>query len=178
VNQQADTRWLVPHLPEDSELLAALGRVTIRHGFLDHVLKRTVKTLADLTIEEADRALARDGSASLRELIKKIAVQRLGKASTATLKLRALLGECERVTEYRNRVIHDLWARELDGEPLLIGRDSSSRPPDGADLNKLADQIFAVAGQLNKARLDGGFLHAALKDARGLSMVNSVKSGV
>ena len=37
----------------DVELLAAFGEVALRHAHLDHILRMTIKTLADLRPNEA-----------------------------------------------------------------------------------------------------------------------------
>src|SRR4051812_27654762 len=115
---------IFPHVPENPALLAAIGKVAVCHGLLDHVLRRMVKTLTGLTVEQADLALARDGSAMVREMVRRLAVRKFGRESAATLKIRAYLAKCESLTERRNATIHDLYCRELDGDPLVIGRDS------------------------------------------------------
>lgn len=162
-------------MPEEPELLAALGRVSIRHGFLDHILKHTIKTLSGLTIHEADSALAYDGSGALRDLVKKLATQKFGKASGVTLRLRAMLADCERLTGERNRLIHNLWAREMDGEPLLLAAGSSVPVPSAGELNQLADEIFALAGTINTSRFEGGFLFDALKQKDGPQEIAELK---
>jgi hypothetical protein len=168
---------LVHHLPDDESLLAALGRVSIQHAFLDLILRRTVMTLADLTIEEADRALAYAGSGELRELIRKLAIRRLGRASVAVLKLRALLSECEQVTARRNRYTHNAWAQSwLGDEPVLIGPHDQIPMPGAMEVNHLADEIFAIAGRVNAARLHaGGFLFDALQQLKGSVAIAEAK---
>jgi hypothetical protein len=169
-------KWLVHHVPDDEKLLAALGRVSIHHGFLDLILKRTVKTLANITPEEADRALAYAGSREVRELIRKLAVRRLGKASVAVLRLQALLSECERVTARRNRYIHDVWAQDWLDDPVLIGPHDQIPMPSTAEVNQLADEIFAVASKINAARLhSGGFLYDALQELTGPAAIAEAK---
>lgn len=168
---------LVHHVPADEKLLAAVGRVSIRHGFLDLVLRRTVKILADITLEEADRALAHTGSRELRELIRKLAIRQLGKASVAVLKLQALLSECERVTARRNRYTHDVWSTDwLDSDPVLVGPHDQIPMPSAAEVEQLADEIFAIAGKINAARLHvGGFLFDALHESRGAAAIAEAK---
>jgi hypothetical protein len=102
---------------------------------IDHVLRRTVKTLAGLTIEEADAALALEGSAQLRELIKKLGDKVLGRATPANFKLRAILANCRLVTSKRNSFVHSVWARTDNGEAQLFGHDFPGPVPTAADLN-------------------------------------------
>jgi len=151
-------------------------RVSICHGWLDFVVKRTVKTLAGLTPSEADRALAYEGSASLRELVRKLAARKLGKAATATLKLRALLADCEAVTQQRNALIHSLYAREPEGDVMLISHDDKRTPiPKAAELEDLAARIWALAVTINNSRLDGGFVFEALMQQSGVAQADAAK---
>ena len=149
------------HVPDDKDLLAAFGTVTLRHEHLNHVLRMTIKTLAALNVEEALDATAFEGTWTLRERVKKFARQRLGEG-TALLKLQALVERCRRVTDQRNSFVHSVWAEELDGPALR--RDEQNRwvpIPSTSDLAKLADDILAVTTELNDARLMG-FLAEAL----------------
>jgi hypothetical protein len=159
---------VVQHMPTDGETLAALGRVAVRHGFLELVLRRTVKTLAGLTVDEADRALAYDGPASLRDLAKKLANQKLGSASQATLKLRAVLAECKSVTDRRNALFHGQWVEDEESA-FMVGPESAMRIPTAAEITVLAEEIFAVANRLNQSRFRDGFLIAALTQAGKVS---------
>ena len=56
------SRMLTFHVPEDKELLAALGAVTLRHEHLNHILKMTIKSIANLTPNEAVDATQYEGS--------------------------------------------------------------------------------------------------------------------
>jgi L-ascorbate metabolism protein UlaG (beta-lactamase superfamily) len=49
----ADPKFLVFAVPDDPAVLQALGVVAIRHGHPDHVLRMTIKTLAEVTPVEA-----------------------------------------------------------------------------------------------------------------------------
>jgi ribonuclease BN (tRNA processing enzyme) len=157
-------RMVMLHIPEDKELLAAFGAVAISHGHLDHVLKRVVKTLAGLTPAEADRALAYEPSSSVRRIAAKLAQNNFGKASPVTLKLKAILHECELLTEKRNDLLHSVVARQMDGKAKLLQADHSLRSmPAVKTLNRLAKQIQAVATEINNARmLPGGFIFDAM----------------
>lgn len=149
------------HVPDDTELLAAFGEVALRHEHLNHILRMTIKTLARLSIDDALDATTYDGSRQLRERIRKLARQRLGE-SPALLKLEALLERCKRATERRNELVHGVWAKELDGEPMRRAPDHSWQPlPSVAELKTLGTEIESLTAQLNTARLVG-FLSEAL----------------
>lgn len=159
------TKLATFHVPDDAQLLAVLGEIALRHEHLNHILKMTIKSLANVSVEEAVRATRYQGSRQLRERVGKLARQRLGEGEPL-IRLQALLAECERVTEARNRFIHGLWAKELDGDPQLRDEFGESGPvPTLDELRRLATEVELVAGKLNQARLFG-FLDKALQTRR------------
>ena len=148
-------------IPADTELLAAFGEVTLRHEHLNHVLRMTIKTLSRLSVNEALDATERDGSAQLRERIRKLARQRLGEGEPL-LRLQAVIERCGRATDRRNDLVHSVWAKELDGES--VRRNSAhgwQAIPTVDELSTLAGEIGSLTAELNRARLEG-FLHEAL----------------
>ncbi len=54
-------------IPTDPALLAAVGKVALRHGQLDYVLRMTVKSILKLSIRDALDATDRQGSRELRD---------------------------------------------------------------------------------------------------------------
>ena len=155
-----------PNAQVHKDLLAALGEVALRHEHLNHILRMTIKTLARLEVGEALDATAYDGSRQLRERIRKLARQRLGEGEPL-LKLQALLERCRRATDRRNELMHGIWAKELDGEPVQRGTDHSWHPlPNVQELQALAKEIQILTEELNIARLDG-FLSDALSKRPG-----------
>lgn len=153
------------HLPDDEGLLAAIGKVAVRHGQLDYMLRMTVKSLANLSIRQALDATERQGSRELRERIRKLAKQRLGEGQTLVL-LDGLLARARRASARRNQLLHGLWAAHLDGEAVLRHDDETWHPlPTAAELDAVAVDLHDIATEINFARLDG-FLKVAL-DRRG-----------
>ena len=151
------------HVPDDKELLAAFGEIALRHEHLNHILRMTIKSLADLTPAEALAATKYEGSRQLRDRIRKIARKRLGEG-TQLLKLQAILTNCEKLTNKRNELVHGLWAQELDGEAHVRDAYGNSRPlPTSQELHELAKEIEQLTGHLNFERLEG-FLKQALSE--------------
>lgn len=149
------------HVPKDPTLLAAFGEVTLRHEHLSHILRMTIKTLAQLEVYEALDATAFDSASLLRERLRKHAKQRLGEGQ-ALLKIQALVERCRRATERRNEYVHSVWAQELDGEAKR--RDGSQRwlpIPTVQELQALSQELLALTQELNHARREG-FIHEAL----------------
>src|SRR3989344_993993 len=157
------SKMLMFHVPQDQQLLAALGEVTLRHEHLNHILKMTIKSIARLTPAEAVDATQYDSSRTLRERIRKLARQKLGEGEPL-LKLQALLARAGRLTEQRNVLTHGLWAKELDGDPGVMGAPGELRPlPLVDELKSLSKEIEALTEELNLARLEG-FLKIALEE--------------
>ena len=153
------------HVPDDKELLAAFGEMALRHEHLNYILRMTIKTLAQLTTQEALDATTNEGSGKLRDRIRKLAQQRLGEGQPL-LKLQALMERCQRVTDKRNELVHCVWAKELDGEAQLRNADHTSRPlPTRQELSDLSNEIRNLTNALNQARLDG-FLSEALAERK------------
>jgi hypothetical protein len=151
------------NLPSDPAVLAAVGRVAIRHGQLQHVLRMTVKSILGLPAREALDATARQNFGALRERVRRLAKQRLGEGE-ALCRLDAILYRAHAVTKHRNRLIHDLWAHDPHGNPIIRDDERQQRPiPDAAALEELAEQIHSVAADLDAARLEG-FLATALRE--------------
>ena len=148
-------------LPKDPELLAAIGRISIRHGQLDHSLKLTIKSILGVSIPEAVDGTHRQGSSKLRNRINAMTKNKFGEGETL-LRLEALLNRASMATEKRNRILHSLFAHELDGSPVIRNDDHSFGPtPNPKELNAIADELFTIIEELTTARLDG-FLKEAL----------------
>lgn len=151
----SDARMMTFHVPPDRELLAAFGELSLRHEHLTHILRMTIKTVANLEVSEALDATAYEGAAALRARISRLARQRLGEGRPL-LQLQALLERCSRASGKRNELVHSVWAKELDGEPKLRTNDHGWRDlPSVHQLNELSSEIDELTKTLNHARLDG-----------------------
>ncbi|PKO92146.1 MAG: hypothetical protein CVU15_07110 [Betaproteobacteria bacterium HGW-Betaproteobacteria-1] len=149
------TKMMMFYVPEDKDLLAAYGELSLRHEHLTHILRMTIKTLARLEVSEALDATANDTTAHLRDRIKKLARQRLGEGETL-LKLQAILERCKRATEKRNDLIHSIWGKELDGETFRQRKDHCWQAlPTVEELQILGEEIRVLTVSLNEARLTG-----------------------
>jgi hypothetical protein len=172
----SNAKMMIPHMPAP-EILRAVGAITLRHSFLDQMLRMTIKRLAGITPEEADLATAFQGSAVLRERISKIARRTLGEG-TALLLLQALLERARLATEKRNTFVHSLWAQELDGEPMMRGSDREWKPlPTAAELETLSLEIERIAEELNIARREGFFSGAYNRSKEAGQVMTATGSG-
>jgi hypothetical protein len=153
----------VTHSFPNDEVLAAIGKITLSHAWLDNALRMTVMDLAGVTKDEALDGTARQGSRELRERVRRLGKTRLGEGP-ALVKLDAILRRAERATEQRNHLLHSVWGRNLDRDGNFLREpDHSFRPaPTAKELEKLSAEILDVVYSIITARLDG-FLQVALK---------------
>lgn len=150
-------------LPGDRGLLEAAGRVALAHGQLELMLRMTVKTLSGLTVDEALNATEKTKNWELRKEI-------VGLFNSKTtdralrLKMKAMLGKCEQLSEVRNRLLHNAWAISPDGSVIMKGdRHAWGPAATENDLNELAQEIATEVNNLNSARLSG-FIHQVCID--------------
>jgi hypothetical protein len=153
----------VTHSFPNDEVLAAIGKITLSHAWLDNALRMTVMDLAGVTKEEALDGTARQGSRELRERVRRLGKTRLGEGP-ALVKLDALLRRAEGATEQRNHLLHSVWGRDLDRDGNFLREpDHSFRPaPTATELENLSAEILDAVYSIINARLEG-FLKAVLK---------------
>jgi len=155
------------NIPQNKDLLAAFGEVALRHEHMNYILKMTIKSLADITIEEALAATKYESSRQLRERIKKLAKQKLGEGSPL-LKIQAIINNCEQLTNKRNEFVHGIWVRKLDDDYYIRDAFGNNRSlPTVQELTELAKEIKKLTNKLNSERLEG-FLHQALSERKML----------
>lgn len=158
-------KMIMLDVPEDPTLLAAFGELTLRHEHLSHALRMTIKTLANLKVNEALDATAYEGASNLRGRIRNLAKQRLGEGQ-ALLKLEAIIERCKRATDKRNGYVHSVVGKELDGEGCQKSDDHTWQPlPTSEQLKSLSDDIRCLTKELNEARLEGYLSQALSKRA-------------
>ena len=153
-------------IPDQPELLVAVGKVAISQGQLDYVLRMTLKSLLGLTNDEVLDATRLQGSQQLRARVRKLAEQRFGDGETLIL-LDVLLTRTRRAADRCTDLLHSLWASDFGFDtPSEQERElRRQRWPASSDLEELADELAALALEINDARLSG-FLNLALQRTR------------
>src|SRR2546423_598000 len=125
-------------LPDTPGLLEAAGRVALAHGHLELMLRMTVKTLAELTVKQALNATEKTKAWELRAEILSLFKSK-AKDPALRMKMKAVLGNCERLSDQRNRLLHNAWAIGPDGSVVTKGPTHAwGKAPTADDLNKLA----------------------------------------
>jgi hypothetical protein len=106
------TSWV----PEDKDLLAALGRIAVLHGHLEYCLRATFKTVTGRDIGTSLRETQLKRFRELRCQIKEETQRRIGDRD-AVDKLVKLLDRSRSATDERNKLLHGFWC-ERDGAPM------------------------------------------------------------
>lgn len=155
---------MVFNVPEDPVWLQAYARVAIAHAQLDHILRMFVKSLAGVTIEVAMAATEREGSAVLRERIRKLAKSKLGEGKNL-IEVQALVERARQITERRNHWIHSIVARGQDDsqEAMYQGGRKVAPLPKAAEMDQLIQETYQLIGEINLLRLHGWLAQLLLK---------------
>jgi hypothetical protein len=153
------------NMPPDEKLQAAVGRVVIRHGQLDHTLRMLLKSIDDITLEEAWSRTRSMTSGLLGQCVRRAAKAALGEAD-AFKQLDALLVEAAGATDERNKLMHALWDIGGSSEQQYRPRGGPREAvPTVLQLDALASRLEVAAEQLNDARRHG-FLKEAIEQKR------------
>jgi hypothetical protein len=148
-------------VPNDKELLAALGELSLRHEHLNYMLRMTIRTFTQQEVEQVLLETKNKGSIYLRKRIEELAVLKLGEGEVLC-QLRQLLDRCRLETEKRNALLHSIWGKELDGDSLRRdGAEEWQALPTVQELKKMIGDLVVLREDLIHARFSG-FLTEAL----------------
>ena len=154
-----DTQAVILALPGDKELLAALGKMSIRHSQLDYILRMTISSVAGLSKEKVLEATRLETSGALRKRLRKLAKRRFGEVAIL-LQLEALLERAKVTSNKRNDLIHSVWAHQLDGDPVKLDHANQFQaPPSKEKFEEISEEIHDVTFAFIEAR-QFGFLRA------------------
>lgn len=160
--------FLLAYQPEDPELLAAVGALAIRHAHLDHALIGAIKTLAGLSMPDANQRYGSRGSEQLRLEVHRVARLALGEGDEL-LKMEDFLGRCESASHRRNRFMHAIWYKDHYTDELgLFYRMQEGPVPTAQEVLDLKAEVEALASEIWRARTSGYIANAMLTAARGI----------
>jgi|LakMenEpi03Aug12_release.lakeMendotaPanAssembly.Ray.scaffolds.fasta_scaffold207013_2 hypothetical protein len=165
MNEQSDVDdlFVTLGLPNDRDLLALIGEVSIRHGQHDNALRLVLGTLRLQNADQARHLFQNVGSYQLRKEIKKSARHSIADKN-ALSSLNDLLTRSKLATDKRNEIFHGVWGTVLDGPSLFRDKGDWLPIPSKSELQQLADEFLSIVVELNYARLESdGFLNKALK---------------
>lgn len=129
-----------------------VGAVIIKHTQLEHVLRLCLKRLHAISIDSPeydDLMKTRQVSKRRQQIRAALSASRLNSAEQA--EVLQLLLEAGTLSELRNSLVHDTWARKPD-EPLMLVNDMTRKAvsvPSMMELKRCAEGIDRVRARLN-----------------------------
>ena len=147
-------------IPDDKEILAAVGRIALRQGQLDHLLRLTMRDASELGFVDAMRDAERHGIPELRRRIRRIVKQRAADKQLFA-EFEALLRRARMASHNHHALFHGLWARNKLGEIVMQGDESIEGRPTIEQLNSFAQALAILVSEFNELRLRGFSAKAA-----------------
>lgn len=148
-------------IPQDSELQAAIGRVTAAHANLELVLKLCVKTLKRQDLQRTLAELGPKSTSMIRSKINTLARNATGNPDVRE-RVSALMEEARKLARKRNQLIHRPWGYSAGNE--LLAKDERNfwnDPPSIDELDSLTVAIADLTEGINHERLHGVIRQAA-----------------
>jgi hypothetical protein len=155
-----------PYMPSPA-VTQQVGKIVIRQGQLDHLLKLTIKSLLGISIhdplytEETERV-----SSKLRERVKELAATKLAAHEDILNELIEQIDKIGKFTDFRNNIVHGVWSRVTTGGPVKL-RDSKNDKrhplPTVKELRDAEAEMYELFLELNNSRLKGKLKQALLK---------------
>jgi hypothetical protein len=145
-------------VPNQPQVLEALGHLAIAHMHLERILRYTVNTLSGTS---GTKSLDPSRSKPIAELRKKVK-KRFKKhhpSAAETYRLDELLEKARLLSEQRNAYLHRAWSETQAGQALLIGEGLQvEAAPSVAAVERVASEMLALGKKINYARRYG-FIH-------------------
>lgn len=176
MNASDQVSSLVPAIPTDDALLAAIGRVALHNTHLEMELKMWVKTLAGIQPDEARRALQYMPFSQLRKLVVKLARKRISDDVTR-LRIGALIQRASELSDQRNTLLHAFWACEQGAKDeiwLVQAGETATRAPTTENVDHLASDLVDLFKTLNRER-HVGFVRCALSPPKKEDLIKEAK---
>lgn len=135
---------VIKYYVPDSEILREVGRLQIRHGHLDHMLRLVIKRMLGIAIDDPGYWDETHGmSKVLRDKARRHIDEKYKDKEDTAGTLNKVLDDAESATLSRNRLLHSVWVRTSDGKPVLHDRDNTLKMHVGYPLPTTAE-IAAV----------------------------------
>lgn len=147
-------------IPDDTALLAAIGRVAVAHAQLDYVLRLTIKVMEDRSHDDVMNDAKLRGSKALRKRIGKQADKRISDVG-ALKKLKTLLEKAKGAADRRNEYLHNVFGSDDRAKYWTHTEYGKSYDlPSVAQLNDLTEKLQLIMKELNTARRKGWLVQA------------------
>jgi hypothetical protein len=119
-----EPRMICMAMPEDPALQADIGRVRVRHGQMDFILRITIKSVCEVSAKDARIGTAGTMSGQLRKRVEQLTRKRFGDGPAPTVQeLDALEAEIAAITNELTRARFDGFLKEPIGasKPIKPG---------------------------------------------------------
>lgn len=155
---------------EYPELLSVLGMLAVSHGNLEMIQIMCLKTLEELSADEAIKNYRQKPASDLRKRIHEIIKPDLEGGepiNKAAQRIEKLVNKARCVSEQRNDLIHCFWGKH-EGHWVVSPDETQWNPmPDVAVVKDLSLRILQVTNELNSERLDEGKSFQIFVDEKG-----------
>lgn len=142
------------YVPDD-DILRELGRLQIRHSHLDHTLRLAIKRMLGISIDDPGYWNETRGMAkTLRDRARELITERYSDDDMVGT-LNQVLDDAEVATTQRNRLLHSVWMKALDGEPVLHDRDNTLemhvgfKLPSVGEVASVSERVERIQSVLN-----------------------------
>jgi hypothetical protein len=149
------------YVPDD-DILRELGLLQIRHSHLDHTLRLAIKRMLGISIDDQGYWNETRGmSKGLRERARELIAERYRDDQETAGILNKVLDDAESATALRNRLLHSVWVKAADGEPVLHDRNNELKIHVGfqlptaaevAHVSELVERVQRVMNHLTQKR--------------------------
>jgi len=138
------------YIPDD-DILREVGRIVIRHGLLDHLLRLAIKRFLGISIEDEGYASETRGmSSALRERLQELTTAKFKDNPDKRGLFESLLAVAEAQTKRRNTLVHAVWMHVPGKAPALYDKDGTAYPiPTIEILRDIERMIDVVKNILN-----------------------------
>lgn len=147
-------------IPDNRDLLEALGRPAIAYGNLEMV--QSLKTLENMKPDEALREYRKKGNGEIRKRIERLITNRMGKNGkhkVGVQRVKEMLLNARCHSKRRNALIHRFWGKTVDGSWQTSGDESNwEGVPSLQDIDDLVSSIQKTTMELNAERFEGGLI--------------------
>jgi hypothetical protein len=150
-------------IPNQPDLLEALGRLAMAHTHLEVILKYTFKTLSGLPLQDALAQVSKNRTSYVRKRIRRLFLEK-NPTREEIAQLELMLERAKALSAKRNELFHGAWSESPAGEPLMKSERANWGPaPTSAEVECLATALVELGEQLNYERLHGFIRQVAQK---------------
>ena len=144
-------------MPDDPLILIAVGKVTIRHGQLELVLRLARRSFTKESVACAKKLTKYWSLRRVRDELLALAAKAEDSRKPSARFVELVIATVA-ASDRRNQLMHGLWGEELDGDTVFSTRDRPfEAPPTVAAIEQLASELEQLARDITFDRFANGF---------------------